>query len=724
MNRAYLYVAISVSGASVLAVEILGTRIIGPFFGVDIFLWSALIAVTLAALAAGYWLGGLWADRRPSPGRFAALFVAAGVYIAATPILRGPVAAAAGSLGRFAGMSAASFALFFPPLAILGMVSPYALKLRAGSLGEVGRSAGDLYAISTVASVAAALLTGFVLIPSFGVRSLTTAIGLALAATGVAGLLAYGNRRLAGAPDSEAARSNPRAPERSCGDAAPFWCVSLAVAAAGACVLAVEILGSRLLAPYYGSSLYLWSALIGVALLALSLGYWIGGRYADRGPTLPRFCALFAAAGLWTAAIPWLRGPLLAAADPLGLRGAVLAVSAALFLPPLALLGMTSPYAVRLAAADLGRLGRTAGRLSAVSTIAGMAAAVGTALLLVPAVGSERSMFLAGFVLVATALALAALRRRARIPALLALAAAAAAAVSANPNRRPDPDAGLLAIEHTPYGEIRIVTMDGLRLMLIDGMVHTETDSLTLAAPSDYVSVLDLAGDMFSEPGRMLLVGLGGGAVAKRYASRGWNVDAVEIDPAVTRAAIDYFGLTPSDARVFHMDGREFLAKSDTPYDLIIADAFGGSSIPFHLVTKEAFGLFKSRLAPGGAIAMNVIAVGWDNPLVRSLAATLSGQFEYVSVLPMAEPPDQLGNLILLASDREIALIEEPPVPFDRFSLEYRRVHAWDNRFAVDPRGVRVITDDWNPADLWAEHINLEIRKGLHEYFGASGVGW
>jgi hypothetical protein len=266
--------------------------------------------------------------------------------------------------------------------------------------------------------------------------------------------------------------------------------------------------------------------------------------------------------------------------------------------------------------------------------------------------------------------------------------------------------------------------MDGLRLMLIDGMVHTETDTLTLAAPSDYVSVLDLAGDMFSEPGRMLLVGLGGGAVAKRYASRGWNVDAVEIDPAATRMAIDYFGLTPSDARVFHMDGREFLAKSDTPYDLIIADAFGGSSIPFHLVTKEAFGLFKSRLAPGGAIAMNVIAVGWDNPLVRSLAATLSGQFEYVSVLPMAEPPDQLGNLMHLECDREIALIEEPPVPFDRFSLEYRRVHAWDNRFAVDPRGVRVITDDWNPADLWAEHINLEIRKGLHEYFGASGVGW
>lgn len=724
MSRAYIYLAISVSGASVLAIEILGTRIIGPFFGVDIFLWSTLIAVTLAALAAGYWLGGRWADRRPSPRRFAALFIAAGVYIAAAPIIRGPVVAAASSLDRFAGMSAASFALFFPPLAILGMVSPYALKLRTGSLSEVGRSAGDLYAISTVASVAAALLTGFVLIPSFGVKSLTTAIGLALAATGVAGLLAYGNRRFAVAPDSEAARSEPRAPERSRGDGAPLWCVSLAVAVAGACVLAVEILGARLLAPYYGSSLYLWSALIAVALLALSLGYWVGGRYADRGPTLPRFCALFAAAGLWTAAIPWLRGPLLAAAEPLGLRGAVLAVSAALFLPPLALLGMTSPYAVRLAASDLGRLGRTAGRLSAVSTIAAMAAAVGTALLLVPAAGSERSMFLSGLVLVVTALALAALRRRGRVPALLALAAAVAAAVIANPNRLPDPARGILAIEHSPYGEIRIVEMDDLRLMLIDGMVHTETDTLTLEAPSDYVSVLDLPGGMFREPGRMLLIGLGGGAVARRYARRGWSVDAVEIDPAVTRAALGYFGFAPADARVFHMDGRAFLAKSGGLYDLIIVDAFGSSSIPFHLVTREAFALMRSRLAPGGAIAMNVIAVGWRHPLVRSLAATLGREFDHVAALPMAEPPNRLGNVIIMASSREIALLEEPPVPSDRFSDEYHRIHAWDNRFTVDARGARVVTDDWNPADLWAEEINLEMRKGLHEYFGGTGLAW
>jgi predicted membrane-bound spermidine synthase len=209
MNKTYLYVSISVSGASILAVEILGTRIIGPFYGVDLFLWSALISVTLAALAAGYWLGGRWADRGPTMGRFSSLFVAAGLWLVLLPFLRGTAIEIARPLGHRAALLSAAALLFFPPLAILGMVSPYALKLRVRSVGEVGRSAGNLYAVSTLASVAAALLVGFLLVPGFGVKSLASAIGIILAATGAAGLFigrvfSAGRRpRAAGEPRSQ-----------------------------------------------------------------------------------------------------------------------------------------------------------------------------------------------------------------------------------------------------------------------------------------------------------------------------------------------------------------------------------------------------------------------------------------------------------------------------------------------------------------------------------------
>jgi hypothetical protein len=188
MKRRYLYLSVCASGASVLAIEALGARVIGPSYGVDLFLSSALIAVTLVALSAGYALGGRWADRNPSLTRFASLLIAAGIWLMLVPAFGGPVMAAARPLGHRPAILAASTALFFPPLAILGMVSPFALKLRAQSVEEVGRSAGDLLAIWMIAGVVSAVLMGFVLVPNFGVSRIMAAIGVMLVLTGIAAL--------------------------------------------------------------------------------------------------------------------------------------------------------------------------------------------------------------------------------------------------------------------------------------------------------------------------------------------------------------------------------------------------------------------------------------------------------------------------------------------------------------------------------------------------------
>jgi hypothetical protein len=121
---------------------------------------------------------------------------------------------------------------------------------------------------------------------------------------------------------------------------------------------------------------------------------------------------------------------------------------------------------------------------------------------------------------------------------------------------------------------------------------------------------------------------------------------------------------------------------------------------------------------------VNLEAVGWHDIIVRSLAATVNQHFKYVIVLPIAEPPDQLGNLVILASDRPLELAEDPPTPDYRFSPEYDRAHAWDNRFEVDPTGVPVLSDDLNPIDIWAERVNLVARKQLHEFFAQKGLTW
>lgn len=502
--------------------------------------------------------------------------------------------------------------------------------------------------------------------------------------------------------------------------------IYLAVIVSGASVLAIEILGTRIIGPFYGVSLYLWSALISVTLAALSIGYAIGGRMADRGTKLNTFCTIIGLAGLWIALIPWVRHFVLTVAEPIGLRAAVLIAATILFLPPLTLLGMVSPYAIRLKASSLDVVGRTAGNLYALSTLASVFAAVGTGFFLIPNMGVSRLTFLVGVLLMITSVIGLFIGRKPvkRLILFIAASLLGGLAVVAGPSEQSNSEVGLLAVKQSAYAEIRVVDQDGSRYMLIDGGTHTIVDAVTMESYFPYVDVLDIAKGFYDQPGSMLLVGLGGGSVAKRFFRDGWNVEAVEIDPVVTEVAVEYFGFDSSKIRVHHKDGREFLIEQEGLYDIIIMDAFGSSSIPFHLVTKESFGLIRSRLKPGGILAMNIEAVGWHDKLVHSLFATMKRQFQFVQVLPIAEPPNQIGNLILLASNRELTLAEDPPVPKGRFTRDYNRAHAWDNRFEVDTTGVQVLTDDLNPVDIWAERINLVARQNLHKFFTTKGIDW
>lgn len=501
--------------------------------------------------------------------------------------------------------------------------------------------------------------------------------------------------------------------------------IYLAVIVGGASVLAVELLGTRIIAPFYGAGLYLWTAQISVALAALSVGYAIGGRWADRGPKLERFALLLGLAGVWITLIPLMRMPALAITEAAGLRTAVLITSTVLFFPPLMLLGMVSPYAIRLKASSLSEVGRTAGNLYSVSTVASVFAAIATGFFLIPNIGVTRFLLLIGAALVGTSAIGMVLARKTRALATAAiLLVCLASSILAAPDLKADHEIGLLEVRQSAYGEIRVVERDGLRYMILDGGIHTISDAKTWDSQFAYVNVLDIAKGFYSKPGEMLLVGLGGGSVVKSFKRDGWTIDAVEIDPEVTEVAYAHFGLFPSEAEVYTMDARQYLIAHDKKYSLVVMDAFGSSAIPFHLVTQEAFGLVKSRMSTDGVLAMNVESVGWDDAIIKSLAATLRQEFEHVAILPIAEPPNRLGNLILFASNRSIELAEDLPVPHDRFSAEYDRVHAWSNRFTVKPEWGPVLTDDRNPVDIWAERVNLEARKELHEFFSKRGLTW
>ncbi|MCH7825421.1 MAG: fused MFS/spermidine synthase [Acidobacteria bacterium] len=495
----------------------------------------------------------------------------------------------------------------------------------------------------------------------------------------------------------------------------------------GAAVLALEILGTRILGPFYGVSLFLWSALISVTLLALSLGYALGGRWADREATPTKLYYLVASAGLWTLLIPWIRRPVLLIAEPFGLRFAVLVAAFALFFAPLTLLGMVSPYAIKLRARSIDEVGRAAGDLYAVSTVGGVVAALLTGFFLIPNFGVSRLTYGVGASLIVVAAAGMFSERRKEgadsgdVATAVVLVLVSAAFAWLLPRDQADPEIGLRAVRQSPYAELRVLDTAAGRHLLIDGGIHTIVDPASWQSSFSYVGVVGLARRFFDEPGSMLLVGLGGGSVLKSFAADGWSATAVEIDPVVVDLAREYFGLSPEEGTIHEMDGREFLIHDDHTYDVVVLDAFGSSSIPFHLITRESFGLIASRLADDGIFVMNLETEGWSDVLVRSVSVSLTAHFVWVLALPAHEAPNGLGNVVIFASNRRL---DEPSAAAEADGLETYRTFAWQNRFIPERAGAPILTDDLNPVDLWSERINLRARRDLHEYFRDLGVSW
>ena len=413
--------------------------------------------------------------------------------------------------------------------------------------------------------------------------------------------------------------------------------LSLLVFGAGTGTLATEISASRLLAPYYGSSTIVWANLIGLVLLALSLGYWLGGRLADRRPE-PRLLGLLVlGAAVYVAAIPFVTEPILDVAaeglDELS-AGAVIGsffATLLLFAPPVLLLGMVSPFAIRLAVTDVESAGAVAGRLYALSTAGSLVGTFLPALVTIPAFGTQRTLLLSAAVLAVSGALL--LPRRA-----LAVAAGLAALLLLPPGEVRAGE-GLIHEEESRYQFIRVTEREGVRrLYLNEGVaVHSlwREDAVLTGGVWDTFLAVPLLLDR--EPERLAVLGNAGGTVARAFGELypDVEIDGVEIDPAVTDVAYRYFGLGDNPRVTTHdADARPFLRRTERRYDLIYADAYHQPYVPFDLATREFFELARSRLRPGGIVALNVATVPGDRALERELAGTLARVFDEVRVWP------------------------------------------------------------------------------------------
>lgn len=178
-NR-FLYFTVFLTGAIILVIEIVGTRILAPFYGSTIFVWSSLITVTLAFLALGYWLGGSLADKKPKMSLLYWIIFIAGIAILLIPKYDRWVLIQTDKFGLQYGPLLGAFIIFAPSIFLLGMISPFAVKIHTKSLDHLGTTAGNLYAISTSGSLVGGLLAGFYFVPNFSVSFIINILSLSL----------------------------------------------------------------------------------------------------------------------------------------------------------------------------------------------------------------------------------------------------------------------------------------------------------------------------------------------------------------------------------------------------------------------------------------------------------------------------------------------------------------------------------------------------------------
>ena len=484
--------------------------------------------------------------------------------------------------------------------------------------------------------------------------------------------------------------------------------------AGGLVSLGVELTASSLLRPHFGTANLVWATIIGLILLYLTAGYFLGGRWADRSPHAETLYQIVAWAGFAVGVVPFAAHPVLSLAAP-GftdfrielLVGSFITVLL-LFSLPVTLLGCISPFVIRLAVEDVESSGQTAGRVYAVSTVGSFLGAFLPDLLLVPTIGTRNTFVLLSLLLLGVSL-IGLFRaspkpRRHRIlfylplPIIVILLAlllrgqpVKAAAVGE-----------LMYEDESSYNYIQVIEdVDGCRHLMLNegGGIHSIfcPDRLRTPGPWDFF----LVAPYFNPPPfapdrveRVALIGLAGGTIARQYSEvyGPLPIDGVEIDPEIVRVGREYFAMNQPGLNAIVADGRAYLSHVSHRYTVIGVDAYRLPYIPPHLTTVEFFQEVRDHLTSDGVVAINVGRTADDYRLVQAIVSTLLEVFPSAHVIDV--PNSFNAVVVATVQPTEAAnLAANRHFIDDSDFLRLTARNAIDNLRATDPSGV-VFSDD------------------------------
>jgi spermidine synthase len=480
---------------------------------------------------------------------------------------------------------------------------------------------------------------------------------------------------------------------------------------AGAVVMALGILGSRIIGPHFGAGLFVGTSLISVAMLALASGYWLGGQIVDRRPSLLLFAGVLFTAAAVVAVIPLWSAPVMEAGWKFGLRGGSLFAAACILFPPLLLLGMASPIAVRLEAGEVERAGRSAGGIHAIPMAGAAAGAVLAGFLLLPTFRVPTVLaILAGTLAFAAILASGPGHKKPRFAAalLIMLAGIALAWPGSGPS-------GLLAATSSGGADLRVVQHEGSRYLFVD---HTIQTTVNARGRSEEKYVYFLASRLLlarPHTRSAVLVGLGGSGIVPLLREHDIAVDCVDSSALALLLARAHLGLSLPASRTHAIDGRVFLKMHPARFDSVILDVFTGERPSYLLASMEGLATAKAALTPSGLLVLNTWGLdeerGVPTPSSEVVHSTLQQVFRHVLAVPTAE------NLLFFASDEPIQP-QQSSVMLTAFDLP--RHFTWlpvpSRRWPTTP----VITDDLNRFEALDAPALEELRLALRTIYPAN----
>ena len=674
------------ANAALLVLQLVAGRLLSPYIGSSLETWTSVIGVFLAGIALGNGFGGRIADRYPTPRTLAVLLglgSLTALWMVTFPMLLQATDAHTGvTLGVRIPLLA--FLLCFPAGLTLSLLTPLAIKLGLPDVSKAGRVVGVVFALGTLGCLVGNYLTGFYLIPSYTLDTIVQGCAAVLGALAIGTfVLSHGAQRSVASPP--ALRSEDSTLRLN--DAIlPLRKAYLIVFLASFGGMTLELAGVRLLARELGVSLFTWTGIIGVMLAGTAVGNILGGQIADRFARkpgdeilrgLPLAITLLIAAGATSCifvvhGLPVLRSPF----EESGLPTRVIVATFLLFFPPMMVLGMISPQVIRLAIPDVGHAGTVAGRIYGWSTAGAIAGTFASGYVMLSGLGVNWTIVTIAFLFILVSVAVAPVWRSNAGLYLLSIAAGGVFGslihnLRQGPSADPTEPGAVLSVNDSNYYTILVVRdFDRpwhLKLNL-DHLLHSVVDPqqptyLYYEHEGIQMEMLRDARTRNTKP-RMLVIG-GGGFTFPRCAKTllpEATVEVVEIDPAVTSAAVKHLGFDPKrlDIPVFHMDGRQFVAEKVQPstYDLIVLDAVNDYSVPSHLTTREFNESVKKGLTRDGVYLLTVIDGVSDGKLWKAAYHTLKQSFAHVELVSSQaidwEIPDQRHVFVLYASDRPL----------------------------------------------------------------------